>query len=336
MSYDELRLSVAKVVDAANAHRGRKPAQPFLDALNGLAALDGPDAVQKRSCVAAALTDITSASGAGFISVWLGADVERGADPFPEFQPLLDCFLRFTRQVKIEDGDITKDKIDEELAIGLEFLGQGIVAHLSKDLRSLRAVQANADVIAEIERVESYSPGPMWVLELIRKVSGRLIVLHGEQSVGACVEYHNISNCFHLFTLLQAALVETMPGARKVNSGVIAMARGERLAECSDEAWWHYGQPVSSSPNILTSVFGEQNPQKIHALNGQQVMLLWPPIFGSRTWDAGFFGPVLDTAPAEVELIEILSVKDVTTWRHHIGLPSVNTAEVKKPWWMFW
>ncbi len=51
-------------------------------------------------------------------------------------------------------------------------------------------------------------------------------------------------------------------------------------------------------------------------------MLLWPPILGSRVWDAGFFGPALKAAPAEVKFIKTLSPEEVATWRQRIGLPN--------------
>lgn len=326
MTSETLRIAIAKVVDAANAHRGRKPSQAFRDALNGLVALDGADAEQKRSYVAAALPGVTSPSGAGFLAVWLGAGVEGGADPFPQTQPLIDCFLHFSRQVQTNDEAFPEEENDDELAVGLEFLGQGIVAHLSRDPSSLRTLQSDVDIVAELERVESCSAGPMWILELVRKVSGRIIVLHGEQSIGAIVDYHNVSNCFHLFTLLQAALTGSMPGARKVDTGILALARGEHLSTCSDEAWWHYGQAVDGPPNLLTSVFGEQNPREIGSIDGQQIVLLWPPILRSRSWDSGFFGPALHAAPAEVHLIEMLSAEEVTMWRQRIGLPNAVTT----------
>jgi hypothetical protein len=331
-----LNSAIARVVDAANSHRGREPSQAFRDALNALVALDGPDAEQMRSHLAAALPALTSPSGAGFLALWLGAGVEGGADPFPQTQPLLDCMLRFTRQVRTDNEAVNEVEGDDELAIGLEFLGQGIVAHLSRDPTSLRALQSDEEVVAELERVEACTAGSMWILELVRRVSGNIIVMHGEQPAGARVEYRNLSNCFHLFTFLQAALTGRMPGARKVAAGVLEVARGEHQATCWDEAWWHYGQPVDGPPNLSTSVFGEQSPQDIGSIYGQQIMLLWPPILASRAWDAGFFGPALHAAPAEVQVIEILSEAEVTMWRQRIGLPDAIRSKAKRSWWMFW
>jgi hypothetical protein len=333
---ETLSLAVARVIDAANSHRGREPSQVFRDALNALVALDGTEAEQKRSHVAAALPNVTSPCGAGFLAVWLGAGVEGGADPCPQTPLLIDCLLRFTRQVRTDDEGFTEGEMDDELTIGLELLAQGIVAHLSRDTTTLRTLQSNEEIVGELERVESCSAGPMWILELVRKASGRIIVMHGEQPLGARVEYRNISNCFHLFTLLQAALAGSMPGARKINFDILAVARGEHLATCSDEAWWHYGQPVVGPPDIMTSVFGEQNPRSIGSIDGQQIILLWPPILGSRAWDAGFFGPALHAAPAEVHLIEMLSAEEVTMWRQRIGLPDAGSSKAKRPWWLFW
>lgn len=336
MISEALSSAIARVLDAANAHRGREPSQAFREAINALVALDGTDGEQKRSHVAATLAAVTSPSGAGFLAVWLGAGVEGGANPFPQTHLLLDCFLRFAGRVKTDDEANGEVDNDEELTIGLEFLGQGIVAHLSRDPRSLRALQSDEKVVAELERVEPCTAGSMWILELVRKVSGSILVLHGEQPVGARVEYRNLSNCFHLFTLLQASLTGRMPGACKVPDAVLAVARGEQRAACSDEAWWHYGQPVDGPPNLLTSVFGEQSPRDIRSIDGQQIMLLWPPLLGSRTWDAGFFGPALDAAPADVQVIEMLSEEEVTMWRQRVEMPDAVGSKAKRPWWMFW
>ncbi|MEN9361601.1 MAG: hypothetical protein RL095_3136 [Verrucomicrobiota bacterium] len=331
---DSLNLAVNKLLRVVNAHRGRELTPALREALNEFVLLEGPDASEKTARICGMLADVTSASGAGILATWLGAGVERGADPSPQVRPLLDCFLRFARQVKPSELDSEED-LDDDLSVGLELLGQGLVAHLSRDEQCLRIVRVDLEAVAELERVEAYSVGPMWVLELIRKVSGSLIVLHGTQPIGARVEYRNISNCFHLFTLLQAALVKTMPDAGKLSQQALAVARGESLEPCSDQAWWHYGQPLSGTPDLSTMVYGEQSPQDIGSIDGQQVLLIWPQTLKSRSWDAGFFGPVLLAAPAEVKLIEPLTAAEVAKWRLRIGLPSSKITS-KNPWWMPW
>ncbi len=310
---DALKEAIEKIVAAANENRTREPTETFRDAINNLATLEGFDRDQKRDRLAASLEYITSPCGAGFIAVCLGAEIESRANIAPHTQPILESFMRFTSKVETEE-------IDDELSIGLELFGQGIVAHLSRDTETIKSIQANTTIVEELERVEWFSPGPTWVLEIIRKISGTLIVLHGEQLVGAKVEYRNISNCFHLFTLLQAALAETMPGARNISSKILAIAKGEFFEKKSDEAWWHYGQPLSGKPELMTSVFGEMPPNSINLIDDQQVMLLWPPLMGSRSWDTGFFTPVLHAAPSEIELIEMLPKKDIIALRERIGL----------------
>ncbi len=41
---------------------------------------------------------------------------------------------------------------------------------------------------------------------------------------------------------------ESHAGARKITANVLAVAHGRRLAECRDEAWWHYGQSAHADP----------------------------------------------------------------------------------------
>ena len=320
MNNDLLHESIAKVVDAANNHKGYELTPLFREALNDLAGLTSFSREEILPRVASALSNVTSPRGAGFIAIWLGASVEHGADPCLQTQPLVDCFLRFARLIQTDVEGEAEVKNDDELVSGLELLGQSLVSHLSRDTHNLQSVRLNHDIVEMLERIESYSVGALWVLALISKASGTLIVLHGEQLVGAKVAYRNISNCFHLFTLLQAALEGVMPGTRKVSPDILAAARGESMESCYDEAWWHYGQPVRGTPNIVASVFGEQHPSGIRTIEGEQVMLLWSPILESRRWDSGFFGPALQQAPSAVELIAMLPMKEVTIWRERIGL----------------
>ncbi len=80
MNNDVLRTAIKRVVSAANTHLGQEPSQQLLEAINNFAGLDEFDAGQKLSQIATALADVTSASGAGIIAVWLGASVEQGMD----------------------------------------------------------------------------------------------------------------------------------------------------------------------------------------------------------------------------------------------------------------
>jgi hypothetical protein len=134
------------------------------------------------------------------------------------------------------------------------------------------------------------------------------------------VRYSNITNCFHLFTLLQGALAGVMPDAQEVNADLLDMARGKSHGKGHDHAWWHYGQASSATPHLGSSVWGEAGPDSIGSVDGQQVLLLWPPILQSRGWDASFFTPILEQSPPSLEVIKVLSAADADAWWQRLGL----------------
>jgi hypothetical protein len=162
------------------------------------------------------------------------------------------------------------------------------------------------------------------VLELLRQRGGKIVVLNVRHRIGAVVRYGNIATCFHLFTLLQAALADVMPDAQEVSGQTLDIARGKSQGAGNDAAWWHYGQPGATTPGLATSVWGEAGPDSISRVDGQQVLLLWPPLLQSRSWDAGFFSPILEASPPSVEILEVLSSADVEKWWLRLGLDSTS------------
>jgi hypothetical protein len=169
------------------------------------------------------------------------------------------------------------------------------------------------ELLDKIEEIAEFSNGAMWIDELFQKVSDTLIVIHAEKKVGVRVRYENISNCFHLFTLLQESIASVMPGSKETSEEILEIAKkGEYINENdSDEAWWHYGDFFSKKANIFSSIFGEISPSSISRVNGEQVMLLWSPILAKRTWGCDFCRPYLDAMPPSVELIEVLTDNEV-------------------------
>jgi hypothetical protein len=320
---DELKQLVGNVLAAASS----QPSGPFCDALrDALNALAGSGQLAEgRRAVASQLAKVTSPMGAGYLAVWLGAGVEAGIDPEPTALPILDAMLRWTRTLH------ATHRSPETLA-GLEPLGQGLVAHLARSPSHRTYLQAREDWIAELERAEAFSPGPGWVLELLRKQSGQLVVLHLEQRRGFQMMYENLSNCFHLFTLLQAALVGKVPDARGADAKSLAVARGEAFEAASDSACWHYGRGDLPTSDIGGSIWGEASPSQIPRIDGTQVLLLWPPILGSRSWEAGFFGPYLQAMPPSVVLTDELNSEQVDAWWAKLKLPTLE----KKSKWKFW
>lgn len=50
------------------------------------------------------------------------------------------------------------------------------------------------------------------------------------------------------------------------------------------------------------------------------MLLLWPPLLGSRSWDSGFFGPALEALPPDVIVEEELSPEACQRWFATLGL----------------
>ncbi|MCM2373039.1 hypothetical protein [Aporhodopirellula aestuarii] len=336
---DALQDLIDDVINAAGMQRGEQCSDDLRDTLNSLA--EHPRRGDARVAIAGRLGEIDSAAGAGFLAVWLGAGVEGGADPEMTARPILDALLKWSATVETgpdsdegnNDDRQEEEEADPETIVGMEMLGQGLVAHVSRSPSLRDNMAADARITAELERVEHVSAGPMWVLELLRKCSGSLVVIHIERRRGFRVTYENISNCFHLFTLLQDALSGAkMARGKRVSPQLLAVANGQTMEDCHDNAWWHYGVGTHPAADLAGSVWGEASPNSIPSVDGQQVLLLWPPILSSRGWGAGFFGPFLMASPPSVSIVEDLSQDEVQQWWRTLELPEADPP----PWWKFW
>lgn len=370
MNVNEIQQLAQAVITAANEQTEREPEFALREALSAVQEHEHGSSI--RSLIIAELPRINSPAGAGFLAVWFGASVENGADPETSLPAIWETFLRWCGEleriyleheqqkpqsattsddhddddhdVDDEDDDNSDDdendlEVPAELEIGLEYLGQSIVAHLAHSEASRLELAAQADVHDLLERAASFSVGPVWVLELLRRCSGSILVFHVESRRGFRVRYNNLGNCFHLFTLLQCALSKVLPNCRQPTKEMLEVASGECPAEGSDEAWWHYGTGTCPRPELMESIWGEGSPAAIPEVRGESIILLWPPMMQSRTWDAGFFGPPLYAAPSSLTIQETLSEETVQEWWKTLNLdsaPPVSEQQPDRPWWKFW
>jgi hypothetical protein len=321
----------AALKEAADRQRGFELSNELHDAMNGLADLPEVDVTQ----IADMLKETSSPTGAGFLAVWLGAGVERGRNAEPTCAPVLETFLKWSMTVETppereeseadEDlaADVAAPDPDPETIAGLQLLGQSLVAHLARSPDQRQAATQNQAIYREVRRLEHLSNGAAWVMHLFRQCSGRLVVLNAGNKNGVVVRYENIANCFHLFTLLQGALANLMPDADQPSEELLAIARGRAEGTARDHAWWHYSQPTINKPDIVGSVWGEMAPDGIASVDGSQVLVLWPPIMASRTWDTGFFAPILYASPPHIEVLEILSPQELDAWWQRLSLPAL-------------
>jgi hypothetical protein len=329
---------VQRLIEAANQHRTEEFSGPLPDAVNALmdaSANNGADVI-KRVCEE--LPKIHSPHAAGMLAVWLGAMVENGHDPAMSYQAVRDAYLRWSVTIQTSDGD--KAEGPDGAFYALENCGRSLVSHCMKDGPILDLLRANEGLMRELKRLESESMGAMWLMQLATQMSAELIVLNVEKQAGALVKYENLSNCFHLFTLLQGVLEEWLPAEKRPTKALMECARGSSSTVEHDEARWHFAQPDIPETQRESWVWGEAHPSSIRKIDGTQVLLLRPMILAGRSWDSGFFSPILHRRPPDVKLVHWLPQEEFLKWKERLQLPdrpsTQGASQEKKAWWKFW
>ena len=320
---------IEAVLEAASQEDNPQMSPRLRAALRDIADLSDETQEQARATLAKKLEEIPSAIGAGFVAVLMGAAVERGMPAevsCESIRRVLDKWCR-TLITEPEGSEYADSPADEKVVEGLQLLGQALVAHLSRAKDALDVARRDEAFVSELKRVTHLSYGALWVLELITKRSGEMIVLHVASRSGFRVSYRNFSNCFHLFTLLQAALSEMVPDGKAVDKNLLALARGEIGEKAGDEAWWHYGKADCPRRELAGSIWGEGSPDEIPRVAGEQVILLWPSLLERRGWDAGYFSPFLQAAPPSVEIVGPLTSEEMTHWWNVLRLEDAEGPE---------
>jgi len=265
-------------------------------------------------------------AGAGWVALVLGTAVERGADPAWAMPALVRCLRSWLPQLpeESEDEEDDPDPTPEqaELFKALQPFCQGLVAHLARMPAERQRLSEDTELLERLTTLSGFSHShPLgWVLESLQRKSGPLIVLHPQTGAGLKLRYENIAHNFHLFSLLQVAVGTRLLGGQQPDPKIAAVARGQASDDIYDHAWWHYGDPRSKTPKIGASIWGEGLVTEIPIINDSRVILLWPPILGSRSWNDGFFGPHLEAMPANVVVEEELSSESAQEWLKTLGV----------------
>jgi hypothetical protein len=270
-------------------------------------------------------------AGAGWIALVLGSAVERGTDAALTLPGLMQffrsCLSRLPVPHMIQDADGEEEESypaptpEQETLLGaLRPVGQALVAHLARLPAERGQLAEDHELMKRLGKITGYSPGIQWVYEALVRKSGTLIVLHPPSGRGLKLKYENIAWNFHLFSLLQAAVGTRLPGGYQPDPKIVAAAHGQTQDEIYDHAWWHYGDPRSKTPDIRESIWGEGQLTEIPLIEECRVMLLWPPIVQSRSWDEGFFGPHLQAMPASMVVEEELSREKAREWLTRLGI----------------
>lgn len=264
--------------------------------------------------VLAALPTLSPA-GAGWIAVVLGSAVEQGLDPRSGGPALVELLRQW----------LTQRPLSTQVSGAFPWLGQALVAHLARDADLRARLGDEKPLLKALDDASKETCGALWVHEVLLRRSGRLIVLHVESRRGMAMRYENVGTCFHLFTLVQAAIGTRLPGGREPIQEVVDAAMGGTATSRSDSAWWHYQDRGATVPDFMSSLWAEWSVDDILELDGVRVLVLCPPILGGRSWDSSFFGPPLDAAPSRVILERELDRAEVDRFFERIGISPASS-----------
>ncbi|SCB45753.1 hypothetical protein [Rhizobium multihospitium] len=260
--------------------------------------------------------------GAAILANMLGTIVEKGGAVERSGPAVWELYLAWLPQ--IHRGFVGRKELSlrqRQLLDAFQLLSQSAVSHLSVMPEQRKLAAGDKALMAQLAELQDYTPGAAWVRQVLLSRSDALLVLHLPSRQGFRLRYDNIVNSFHLFTLIQAAFGETVPGGRAPNRFIVDMARSVTVAEeGNDEPWWRY-QTVQPNEPGLVEISGEASVETIARIDGRQVILLSPPVEGTAFWDTSFFTPQLFAMPANVVLEQTLTAQEVAEWLDRIGLP---------------
>ncbi|AGB72795.1 MULTISPECIES: hypothetical protein [Rhizobium] len=265
--------------------------------------------------------------GAAVLANMLGTIVEKGGAVERSGPAVWELYLAWLPQ--IHRGFAGRKELSprqRQLLDAFQLLGQSAVSHLSGMPQERALAAGNKALMAQLAELQDYTPGAAWVRQVLLSRSDDLLVLHLPSRQGFRLRYENIVNCFHLFTLIQAAFSERLPGGRAPNRFIVDMARCVTVAEeGNDEPWWRY-QTVRPDEPGLADISGEQSVQTIFRIDGRQIIVLSPPVEGAALWDTSFFTPQLFAMPADVVLEETLTPSEAEEWFAKTGFPAGEAA----------
>lgn len=285
---------------------------------------------------AAALSSLPP-RGAAWVAVAIGAVIEDRGGAERSASAVVDLMLSWLPQLpgrasETEDAPAPPPTPEQaQLLSAFKELAPSVVAHLARvpDLRA--KLSQDLALLDRLEALEEYTAGAAWIREMLLRSSGSLIVLHAPSGRGFRLQFRNVATCFHLFSLLQTAIGERLPGGRTPSPLVASAARSGSREKVQDEAWWHYGDPRSKSADLQHSIWGEALVREIPVIDGERVLILWPPLLKSRIWDSSFFGPQLDALMPDVTVESELPPEVSEKWFQTLGI-----RRRRRRWWWRW
>jgi hypothetical protein len=231
----------------------------------------------------------------------------------------------------------------------LQFTGCAAMTMLSRDVPQRQRARERVELLQRAEAARSDNPYAYYLAELLGTIDDVcLLVLDTTRRLGFRVRLTAIRNNFHLFTLLQDALLahptaSEWRGPRlRVRPLVVAVARSERMLpdispnewtaedpqnvkNVQDSAiWTYYTWPALKADGTLWKfnekkeklpdwVWGEMKPTHIPLFEAERIVLLGPREF-PRSWDIAFFAPLHPALRSSVVVEQVLGESEFYAW----------------------
>jgi hypothetical protein len=265
-----------------------------------------------------------------------GTLVEFGGDPavlaphlLAELPRHLALAGRLRRRARMTPNDeatlFAEDPDGSRAAQGLTYFLLATMAVLCRGAEFRQAARANPEIVAGVGALREVHRESKFVAQVLDFTDAmELLVLAPEEEVGVRVALEAVNFNFHLFTLLQAALIseELLPG-EPPDEEVVAVATGEAPHQrlLSDRAQFHFYTWRGLLPDgsfagtdFSTWIAGEGRPADIPELDGTRIVLIGPTLLGARMWDSNFFANIHDALESSAEIIEELPPEQVAAW----------------------
>jgi hypothetical protein len=194
---------------------------------------------------------------------------------------------------------------------------------LCRDVDARKRARERTELVRAAESARSGHPYGYYLAELLSMADDeRLVVLDVTRKRGFRVRLTAMRNNFHLFTLLQDAL---LPGDARLNSLAVSIAKSERmLAEVSPSEWsargehdravWGFGTWMAiGSAKPSHWIWGEMRPTEIPMLDGERIVLLGP-LELPRSWEIAVFVPLHSALRSSVQIEETFSGAAFDAW----------------------
>jgi hypothetical protein len=272
------------------------------------------------------------------IALTCGTLVEWGGNPdnvFPHLLAELPRQLSLARRAA-ERGEIAPSALFDSdpdaarAAKGLTYFLLATMTVICRKAAFRQALRANPEIVSNIEVLrESHREADFVgrVLDLTDDLE--LVVIAPTEKKGFRVALEAIASSAHMFTLLQAALIDGGHLAGEpTDPEVVAVARGEQPHEqlLTDHARLHFYDWDVLRPDGTFDPFPiagafipvESTPAGIRELDGTRVVVIGPPMFASRAWDSNFFAGIHDALRSRADIIEVLPEAAVEKWIERI------------------